>query len=307
MLRYSWIALLLLLAFPFRAAAIVIQFDYTYAPAAFSTPTVQNTLNAAAAYFTGFTDQLSAIAPSGGNTWHENFTDPTSGNPVIVSNPTVPANTVWIYVGASSSLAASTLVTLTGGGYVVDSGPQSWSDTVSARGQAGALASPPTDYGRWGAAMQFSTATGVNWNFSSTSGPSSGQYDLLTAAERGIAEVLGFGRAPSWTTWRENSTTTFYGPNSIVANNGVDPSLGGTASQYFWAAGTKSTVNGVSQAAVMDPTLSTGVRQAMTLLDYAGLEDVGWQIPVPEPGKMILLAGIAFVLLQRRRSTLAAS
>ena len=42
---------------------------------------------------------------------------------------------------------------------------------------------------------------------------------------------------------------------------------------------TNSTVNGVSQPTVMQPFLITGTRRQFTHLDYAGLADIGWQVP----------------------------
>jgi hypothetical protein len=40
-----------------------------------------------------------------------------------------------------------------------------------------------------------------------------------------------------------------------------------------------STVGSVAQEVVMDPALTVGTRRKFTRLDFAGLADIGWQVP----------------------------
>jgi hypothetical protein len=42
-----------------------------------------------------------------------------------------------------------------------------------------------------------------------------------------------------------------------------------------------STVSGVPQETLMDPNIDLGARKWMTLLDYAGMADIGWEYPPP--------------------------
>ena len=144
-------------------------------------------------------------------------------------------------------------------------------NAVASRGQAGALKDTPTGFGPWGGSISFSNTT--NWNLS-TALPGASQNDFLSVATHEISHVLGFGTSASWETYV--SGTKFIGPHAEAADGGkAVPLAPGLA---HWADGFKSTVNGVSQFAEMDPYLITGTRRAFTALDYAGLEDVGWTV-----------------------------
>ena len=230
--------------------------------------TFQVPLKAASA-FSDFTNALTAIAPSGSNSWSESFVDPNgSGSVVSVKNPTVAADTVVIYVGGATNVVGNELGRAAPGGWSA-LGTQSWVDTVAARGQAGALATTPSGFGPWGGEITFSTT--ANWNLT-TSLPTAAQNDFLSVATHEIAHVLGFGTAASWFNYVYNNK--FYGPHAEALNHGLPlPLYTGDA---HWADGTVSTANGVFQPAEMDPFLTIGTRRALTALDEAALEDVGW-------------------------------
>src|SRR4051794_39021310 len=92
---------LLVLAAPARAR-IIFDFDYTYDSANFFTPAARAALDRAATYYSDrLLDNLTAISASGSDTWSQKFITPATGdnvNLVTVTNPTVPANTLKIYV-----------------------------------------------------------------------------------------------------------------------------------------------------------------------------------------------------------------
>src|SRR5581483_1918929 len=134
-------------------AHVTVQFNYSLDASGFfaAHPTAKDRLNDAAATFGILTDNLAAIAPSGSNTWAEDFPNPgAAGGPEItINNPKVPANTLVVYIGARSDLSGPELGQGGPGGWSAG-GTQSWLNTVRGRGQSGALASTPTDYAPWG-------------------------------------------------------------------------------------------------------------------------------------------------------------
>jgi hypothetical protein len=252
-----------------------INFNTQFDNAGFFTahPQALADLNIAAAAYAPFTDQLSSLSASGGNTWSEVFPNPgvTGGPQVTVNNPTVAANSLTVYIGSRSDVSGTELGAGGPGGWNA-SGTQSWLNAVKARGQAGALSNSATDFGPWGGAITFSST--ANWNFS-TSPPSAGQIDFLSVALHELGHVLGIGTAASWTNLVSNGK--FTGSQSIAANGGTAPSVDNVAGHF--AQGTVSNVDGVPQEVIMEPDILQGTRKEVTLLDYAGLEDVGWRVP----------------------------
>jgi hypothetical protein len=250
-----------------------IVFNYSHDTTGFfaSHPAAKTLLDQAATAFEAFTNTLTAITPGNGNSWSETFDDPSgSGSRITIDNPSVGSNTLVIYVGASSHLQTSELGVGEPGGWNA-MGSLAWINTVTARGQAGALRSTPTAFSPWGGSISFSSTT--NWNLS-TANPSAGQNDFLSVATHEIAHVLGFGTSDVWKS--DVSGNNFIGHHAEAANHGQPVPL--AAGLAHWANNFTSTVNGVSQFCEMDPFLITGTRRAFTLLDYAGLEDVGWTV-----------------------------
>ncbi len=147
--------------------------------------------------------------------------------------------------------------------------------TSSMRGQTGALASPPTDFGPWGGSVSFDDT--ANWSFAGTAGmPAANQFDFLTVATHELGHVLGIGTASSWFTYVDSSNNTFLGPHAEASYGGpvpLDASAGDDAADGHWADGTLSH----GQVTTMNPTIVPGVRRPFTSLDWAGLDDIGWQ------------------------------
>jgi hypothetical protein len=212
------------------------------------------------------TDTLTAITPSGGNTWSATFLDPTTRVDATVNNLTVPAGTLIIYAGGHNYGG----VTVGEGGYGGWSatGNTTWFSTVSTRGQPGAANS--TDVGPWGGSVSFDTAT--NWNFGGlNSPPGPGQTDFLSVAEHELGHVLGFGTAPSW--FAQVANGTFNGANATAVNNGQHPQV--TSSQDHWA---QTDIDPTEGQPDMTPVIQTSARKLFTNLDYAALADIGWQL-----------------------------
>ncbi|RMF83954.1 MAG: peptidase M10A and M12B matrixin and adamalysin [Nitrospirae bacterium] len=282
------------------AAAFTIQFDYGYDTGGFfsSHPNAQTDLQAAGHYFeTRITDTLSAITSGGPNHFTASFTDPATGNPTSISDYSVPADTLVVFVGGQN-LGGSALGQGGPGGFSV-SGTQSFVDAAAYRGQAGAAASPPTDFGPWGGSITFDS--GANWYFDpdpATDESFSG-YDFYSVALHELGHVLGIGTADSW--YALVSGGSFTGSAAQAAYGGPVPVNGGAD---HWAGSVAGLLpDGTLQEAAMTPAIGPHQRKRFTDVDLAALSDVGWQVvAVPEPTSLALVATPLLLLALRRRS-----
>ena len=257
---------------------ITIDLDYRFDTSGFfNDPARQAVLQLAADTLgSRLNDSLSAIVPSGSNTWDAQFNAPDSGAATSLPNLTVPANTIVIFVGARVLPSGGELGEGGPGGLSAN-GSQDWLDTVAARGQAGALGanSTQTDFGPWGGSIVFDST--ANWYFGQdATGLGFNQDDFLSVAEHEISHTLGFGTAPSWSNLVSGSQ--FTGAASRAQFGGNVPTDASGASAAHWANGTRDLGTAGFPRACMDPILPTGTRAAFTPLDFAGLQDLGWQV-----------------------------
>lgn len=280
------------------SANINIEFDYTYdTNSFFADPNRKLVLEAAAQVFESrLTDSLTAITSGAGGNFNAVFFNPSAtGTDLTLNSFSVAADEIRVFVGASA-LGGNILGVGGYGGFGV-SGNQAFFDNARSRGQAGALAAAPTDFGPWGGSLGFSST--ASWYFDTT--PASvesfaGQSDFYSVAVHELGHLLGIGTAQSWDTRINLAGTHFVGPASGTVL--LSPDDG------HWADGTSSFVGLVAQEAAMDPSILVGTRKYFTTLDYAGLQDIGWQISaVPEPATWLLWgAGGALVAGLRRRA-----
>ncbi len=290
-----WIAFFICCVCNSARCDVIFDFDYTYDSGFFASGSqARNTLEAAGGYFQSILgDSLSAITPSGSNTWSGAFSNPSDGSNASF-NGSVSANTLKIFVGARD-LGGSVLGQAGPGGFSA-SGNQAWFNNLIARGQSGALLGNPTDFATWGGSMVIDSDS--NWNFNHTIAPTAGQSDLYSVILHELGHVLGYGTSGSWNSLIQNGQ--FTGAASVASNGGLvalDPGLG------HWQNGTLSTVDGIPQEAAMDPSIFVGTRKLFTHLDLAGLSDIGWQVTaVPEPAYLsLLLLGLAVNGIRRDR------
>ena len=290
---------------PTVQAAITLDLDYTYDVGGFFTAGRRTLMTQVAGLFEArIQDTLSAIAPSGGNHWTIEFYNPNTGLTSQVVDPTITANSIKVYLGARN-LGSGVLGVGGFGGVASGSGSGAFVTAVSTRGQSGVATS--TDFGPWGGSIAFSDT--ASWYFDSdpTSVESfAGQNDFYSVAAHELGHLLGIGTADSWLHY-VNGSHQFTGAAAVSSYGGNVPLV--NADDHF-AEGTVSTIAGTatSQEAALDPTLTTGTRKYLTDLDWAALQDIGWQVAaVPEPTSisLVALSGILFYAVFRgsRRKT----
>lgn len=280
------------------SANVNIVFDYSYdTNNFFSDAARKSVLEAAALTFESrLTDSLTAITSGSGGTFNVNFLNPNNFSPVVplsISNFSVAANEVRVFVGGGT-LPGATLGVGGPGGFGVSGATQVFLGNAVSRGQAGALLATETDFGPWGGAISFNSAT--SWHFDTTPSsldPMGGAFDFYSVAVHELAHVLGMGTADSW-------------DSRVVGTNFVGTAAGTRAlsvDKGHWAVGTMSTVGVTSQEAAMSPSISANQRKYFTTLDYAGMQDIGWQVSaVPEPATWLMwgVGGAAWLGLRRR-------
>ena len=238
--------------------AVTIQINYSLDSTGFFTnnPAAQATLQQAANDLgNSISENLSAIAPSGSNTWNATFFDPRSGSVTSVANLNVAANTLVVFVGARA--LNSSEAGFGGYGGYSSTGTSAWNSTVQNRGATG--------FAPWGGSITFDTTQ--NWYFGSSSTVPSNQLDFYSVAEHELGHILGIGTSPQWTSLSQNGY--FVGGNAESVYGGPVPV---SSDDGHWA--NNLTVNG--QRAVMDPSLPFGTRVQWSALDAAALKDLGW-------------------------------
>lgn len=212
-------------------------------------------------------DSLSSLepGPSGlgfNNTWTAILTHPATGATHQITDMSVAADTLVVFVGGRSLSTAA----IGGFGGNSSSGTTEWLSRVANRGQTGTL-----EFGPWGGSITFNTNT--NWHFGeTTTGLDNDESDFVSVVQHEFGHLLGIGIAPSWTS--QVSGSNFTGTESQASFGGNVPLNPG---RNHWAAGTQS--NG--QEASLTPSILDGTRKLLTPLDYAGLDDIGWSVTVP--------------------------
>lgn len=302
---------ILVLAVGQQAQAITIEFDYSLDKSDFFTAERRNVLDHAASYFTTFTDKLAAITPPAGESWSATVRLGADSTGTVIANPSIAANTLRIYI-AGANLTGATLGRGGAGGANFSTSNSTFADAILSRGQANATGPTARDFASWGGGIVFDTDIYVNnvsysWNFDINNGPANNtQVDFLSVAVHELAHVLGVGGAESW--FNNLSGNVFAGP-AATSVNGSSPAVY-LPDHAHLAEGTMSKLpsTGLPQEAAMDPSLMVGKRKLLTVLDYALLKDVGWEVPanllttVPEPASMAMLGiGGAMLLARRKR------
>lgn len=281
------------------ASSVEIELRYEYDTSGFfNQPGSKEAMRVCADFFENIlTDSLSEInaAATGKpqNSWAARPVHPSAGTTLNLENLVVPADTLIIFLGARDLSGGTTGVATSGisvGGFL------DFVDQVQSRGQAGALASPATDYGPWGGSIAFDTMLNGDpreWNFSLTE-TESGTTNFVGVALHELCHLLGIGFADSWKD-QAPSGGIFTGEASKVANEGVQPRvtgdkghwIGSSPGPYVRAAyGSFGTPHGLPQRVLMNAVSLGGLPdiEVVTDLEMAGLIDIGWEVALPAQG-----------------------
>ncbi|GEM_PF-1198032 len=257
-----------------------IVFDYTYDSSGFLNPQARRDVleTAASVYESRITDDLTAISPSGSNTWTAVFNNPSTNTQVNRSNLNVPADTIIVYVGARNLTSG---LGLGGpGGFSAFATP-AFVANLQTRGETGVdpNSTNDTDYALWGGTIAFDNAS--TWNFS-LDPPTTGQNDFYSVALHELGHILGLGTAESFEN-KINGSKQFIGAKSVATFGGPIPmntDQFGNLDDGHFAPNTQSTLPGTSttQEVALDPQLTTGTRKYLTDLDWAAIDDLGWDV-----------------------------
>jgi Ca2+-binding RTX toxin-like protein len=257
--------------------AVLLQFDYSLDANNFfdpSFPERRAALEEAGRQISErLEDTLLEIIPhkdDPGDTWTAIYTNPATGAEEESSvDLTIGQSVVVVFAGGRQ--LGSTLGIGGPGGFSA-SGTQAWIDLVRGRGQAGALLSSgfETDFALWGGTIAFDSD--ANWHFDlGTAGLDNSENDFLSVALHELTHMFGFGTAASW--FNQVNGVEFTGSASIAeydfsGNPPVD------VDQAHW----QEDISDGGEEVAMDPTLLVGTRKGLTELDFAALEDIGWQV-----------------------------
>lgn len=245
-----------------------IRFDYSLDTSGFfDSQQRRNLLQTAADAITSkLTDSLTRISVSAGNTWRATFQNPSTGQSLTYNNLTINANELLVYVGARD-IPDGVIGYASRGGTGGSFTSQAELDNVRSRGQSGALRTPPTDFGPWGGSLSFDNRT--KWHFgATTAGLDPDEFDFMTIAQHEIMHILGFGTSPSFDALL--SGNNFRGTNAQRVA-GVSP-VPMTNSDHF------SSIDVDGRTPLMDSRTGIGKRVLVSALDFAALQDLGWNV-----------------------------
>lgn len=273
--------------------SVRIRFDYSLDTNNFFAQPIRRQLLEAAADSLAerLGDQLAAITPAGKAQWLPGVFHPSVGTSNrlegtlvdVTPNLQIASNEIVVFVGArdlpgdskgvggtgSHSFPAASNLTQAELQQIIQ-----FRETVTGRGQPGALTNPRTDEAPWGGSIGFDTQTNWYFGFDETN-IGTNQVDFFSIATHELAHVLGFGinRTDVVTAWDRLATpTAFLGAQARAAYAG-----NGNVPLEFdhWA---DSVLDVHGQASSMAERFLLGKRQIFTPLDFAALGDLGWQV-----------------------------
>ncbi len=245
------------------AGPLSVRFDYRFDTRGFFGAQQRAILDVAAEIVTSrLNDSLAAITSSGINQFSAHTTNPETGQDVTISNFSVAANEFVVFVGARNLPSGNLGLGGPGGGSARE---PFFTESIS-RGQIGV---PATDFAPWGGGISFDQS--ASWYFgTSQQDLGRSQNDFLSVAVHELMHVLGFSPGvDSFVRYQQNGRFTGPAATNAYDGNGSPP----IDDSHFPEGLTDD-----GREVAMDPTLQTGQRKLPTQLDFAVLDDLGWQL-----------------------------
>ncbi len=283
------------------APGINITFDYRYdTEGFFAGDNIGRRLvleEVARVYESRLLDRLDPIdpvdtTPATAQGWRAAFFHPATDEPVIIGDLPIPANSLTVFPGASSTAFDIEVLARADAQYSVSEGSLEESDILS-RGGGTATGGSANEYSGWGGSISFNA--NIDWFDSPPPGAvDPGKNDLYSTALHELAHLLGLsGGIPSWdarmvahdaekVVFSGSRVLAVQGSGNLVFVGLEDDNGQARIGGHFWA-GTLSKVVGTSvvQEPVLSETLAPGLRRSLTELDLAALDDIGWDVTWP--------------------------
>ena len=289
------------LFFAGAAPAITIEWDYTYDTTGFFTAEHKSVMDAVAREFGArITDSLEPITSGGGKEFQPRVDLIPGTGTTYGKVQSIGADTLRVFVG-SETLSGNTLGIGGAGGYTA-SGGQDFYDIIAQRGQP---EPEGQNFSTWGGAIVFDRD--ANWYVDSdvsTVENFNGQFDFYSIVAHELGHVLGVGTSAAWTA--DVSGASFTGEAAVDAFGGPVPLAGSGNASGHVNGSVESTFMGETQQVALSPSIQAGTRKYYTELDWALLEDIGWEIApvavIPEAHTWaMMLAGLGLVGWRGRR------
>ena len=246
-----------------------VRFDYRFDTTNFFTPARRNAIETAAEIVVGrLGDNLAGFTSLGSNVFTANLLHPSTGNQVTIPSFSVSPNEFVVFVGARDLPPGNLASAGPGGG----SANATFFQTASSRGQFGV---PATDFAPWGGGMSFDNRVTWHTDLTSTEGLTTSSNDMVSVAVHELMHVMGVTSSTE-SFERFVSGGRFNGPAAIAEyDESGSPPLDSDNTHFL-----EGTTDGGEEAA-LDPTLTRGTRKLPTELDFAVLDDIGWEL-LPE-------------------------
>ncbi|HEX7861851.1 MAG TPA: hypothetical protein VF773_16065 [Verrucomicrobiae bacterium] len=256
--------------------ALNIQFDYSYDTQGFfagANASRRAVLEAAAERIERrVAEVLPGLVPIGGNSWSLGFPHPGTGQAVTLENPSLPADTVVIYVGGRPR--SDGFIAYAEYSYNWN-GDGNWVALWQARDGANSFQSI-------GGSISFNSDTTWYFDPDVRTVESFSGYDFFSLAQHEIAHLLGFTDGAAAFRTRVSSGT-FVGLNAVALYGAGVPLASGL--DHFGAG-----IEYRGFQANMTPFFSTGTRTPFTELDFAVLNDIGYATHAPEEVRLVQMA-----------------